>query len=949
MRRARPEQDVSEGLLLNNFTEVIHPIQCIPLESIFLVLSLGAPWKIVGTNAAAHANRMRELFPFLSKKIASDWLATSRQTPVVCQKLITECLTYAKLHGPAPFFERLVKACKIDTWSPELRHLLFEAVEQLAQLVRQTEGLPPSREPPFLLPWLFYPPVHAELAGLLPPTDARDRPICSMHDLGPAETIDLITAVDNLLVDTGTTLVAENTQHWFTDKSHHWAHWEICAVAHEFVWILTGLLTTVETAGMKNPSSLLVDLARSVQSPTFRPPSLNQLPQSFLLDVLVQLQIQNPAAAFAHQLHGMPELTPDLPAVRRALWRQVRDTGIPLYAYQEASVQWILERERLVTVRDWRFRGGILDLPPGMGKTRIGLTLCSPAVTRDGGGSLVIVPKSVLDDWMTEYHALFDRLPDDLRPLLRVAHPSNKAFKIRPTSEYDEATTETLLSWLQGPAAVVLTTRKTLMNLADAYSMEEVTRVCAVASRFIIDESHEVSNKATQTYKQLAKILKDVPCGWGFTGTPFRNARYDVTHQLRLLHMPADWSTEPANLLHHVMRLEYGKHTIEILPAETVQIATELMTYDRQFYQLIVAQAGTTRPAGEPGEKGKVQQMLGLLTEIRLGIISMDLIPVERWVEMIGIAERQQVAHARRELEEAQRKRFEFIEKASQKQQALRDEQERQRLQREQQAQQSIAGSIFRGAIRYFWGGGSSSEPAVATTSTTTTTTAVVAPISPRKRGGGGGGKKEEGVVFVDRLPPNPLPDVRHVHGPNQSYRSARLAAVVKTMVTILTQYPNDKMLIFCSFVEPLNKIKAIFQMDHPNLKATTGIELYTGKVQSNRRTELRKQFKEDPTLKVLLLTYGAGGAGLNLQPANHVLEVDPMFNDATRIQAEARAHRVGQKKTVRIYRFYAPDTYETRMEQLRLGKAADWEDMLRTGDFKPATGDQLKRILDLI
>ena len=74
----------------------------------------------------------------------------------------------------------------------------------------------------------------------------------------------------------------------------------------------------------------------------------------------------------------------------------------------------------------------------------------------------------------------------------------------------------------------------------------------------------------------------------------------------------------------------------------------------------------------------------------------------------------------------------------------------------------------------------------------------------------------------------------------------------------------------------------------------------------------MRRCFDTDETFRALFITYSAGAAGLKLQVATHVLELDPCFNDATRAQAEARAVRVPR-----------PATYEMRMGDIRKHKAA--------------------------
>jgi superfamily II DNA or RNA helicase len=153
---------------------------------------------------------------------------------------------------------------------------------------------------------------------------------------------------------------------------------------------------------------------------------------------------------------------------------------------------------------------------------------------------------------------------------------------------------------------------------------------------------------------------------------------------------------------------------------------------------------------------------------------------------------------------------------------------------------------------------------------------------------------------------------------------SSKLRAVITLMRQIVLTYPDDKILVFCSFAQVLDKLKGLLLS--PDIPWSVGI--YNGKASTRGRRRLCKRFEKQPEMKALLITYTAGGAGLNLQVASHVIEIDPCFNDATLDQAEARAWRIGQKKMVRIYRFLAPNTYEMRMEAIRAEKAEDWENM---------------------
>jgi SNF2 family DNA or RNA helicase len=73
----------------------------------------------------------------------------------------------------------------------------------------------------------------------------------------------------------------------------------------------------------------------------------------------------------------------------------------------------------------------------------------------------------------------------------------------------------------------------------------------------------------------------------------------------------------------------------------------------------------------------------------------------------------------------------------------------------------------------------------------------------------------------------------------------------------------------------------------------------------------------------VMLLSHKAGGTGLNLTAADHVFLIDPWWNPAVEDQAADRAHRIGQDKSVMVYRMVARDTVEERILELQARKRA--------------------------
>mmetsp|Transcript_21018 Transcript_21018/g.49753 ORF Transcript_21018/g.49753 Transcript_21018/m.49753 type:complete len:194 (-) Transcript_21018:12-593(-) len=84
------------------------------------------------------------------------------------------------------------------------------------------------------------------------------------------------------------------------------------------------------------------------------------------------------------------------------------------------------------------------------------------------------------------------------------------------------------------------------------------------------------------------------------------------------------------------------------------------------------------------------------------------------------------------------------------------------------------------------------------------------------------------------------------------------------------------------------------------------------------RRFEMQQQFNGDPTIDVLLLTTHVGGLGLNLTGADTVIFVEHDWNPMRDLQAMDRAHRIGQKNVVNVYRLITKGTLEEKIMGLQ-------------------------------
>jgi superfamily II DNA or RNA helicase len=96
-------------------------------------------------------------------------------------------------------------------------------------------------------------------------------------------------------------------------------------------------------------------------------------------------------------------------------------------------------------------------------------------------------------------------------------------------------------------------------------------------------------------------------------------------------------------------------------------------------------------------------------------------------------------------------------------------------------------------------------------------------------------------------------------------------------------------------------------------------------------RAQIVREFQKEDGPSILLLSLKSGGVGLNLTRADQVILLDPWWNPQVENQATDRAHRIGQKNPVNVYRFMASETIEERVFQLQNAKR-DLSDSLLSG-----------------
>ena len=176
---------------------------------------------------------------------------------------------------------------------------------------------------------------------------------------------------------------------------------------------------------------------------------------------------------------------------------------------------------------------------------------------------------------------------------------------------------------------------------------------------------------------------------------------------------------------------------------------------------------------------------------------------------------------------------------------------------------------------------------------------------------------------------------------PNQSGKFARLAELCEEIAS-----RQEKTLVFTQFreiTEPLvGFLSPIF--------GRAGLMLHGGTPVA-RRKQLVDQFQREDGPPFFVLSLKAGGTGLNLTAAQHVIHFDRWWNPAVENQATDRAFRIGQRRNVLVHKFVCRGTVEEKIDALIEEKTQLAADLLEGGAEKTLTemtDDQLIRFVSL-
>jgi non-specific serine/threonine protein kinase len=176
-------------------------------------------------------------------------------------------------------------------------------------------------------------------------------------------------------------------------------------------------------------------------------------------------------------------------------------------------------------------------------------------------------------------------------------------------------------------------------------------------------------------------------------------------------------------------------------------------------------------------------------------------------------------------------------------------------------------------------------------------------------------------------------------YDPGDSGKFARLAELCEEIAS-----RQEKMLVFTQFREITGPLATFLgeRFGRP------GLVLHGGTPVARRRA-LVERFQHEDGPPFFVLSLKAGGTGLNLTAASHVVHFDRWWNPAVENQATDRAFRIGQKRNVLVHRFVCQGTVEERIDALIQDKTGLARDVLEGGAEALLTEMDNEELLGLV
>ncbi|BAP88396.1 putative helicase, superfamily II [Burkholderiales bacterium GJ-E10] len=173
----------------------------------------------------------------------------------------------------------------------------------------------------------------------------------------------------------------------------------------------------------------------------------------------------------------------------------------------------------------------------------------------------------------------------------------------------------------------------------------------------------------------------------------------------------------------------------------------------------------------------------------------------------------------------------------------------------------------------------------------------------------------------------------------DESGKFARLAEICETI-----REKQEKVLVFTQYQEATAPLAAFLA----EVFGRPALVLH-GKTPIKARQDLVARFQDDELVNAFVISLRAGGVGLNLTAASHVIHFDRWWNPAVENQATDRAYRIGQKRNVLVHKLVCRGTIEERIDRMIAEKTALASDLLDSKEEIKLTELSNAELLDLV
>ena len=549
-------------------------------------------------------------------------------------------------------------------------------------------------------------------------------------------------------------------------------------------------------------------------------------------------------------------------------------TGVTLFPHQLHAIQWMQRTEGRTRMVPEQPHGGILAHAMGLGKT---ITTLSMISMQGLGVTIIVCPKSVITQWRDEAVRILN-LDDDQIML------------------YHGNTRDTSFSKLPKPASyLVLTTFEIVrLSMRSRHPVGMLHR--QQWDRIILDEAHRICEQSSKTARAI-RMLR-ARNRWCITGTPFKNGVTDLVALSKFLLVPPycnstwwrchshnehkirEWRNMFVNLQDkRVLSLPGIVHHVRFVGAQVHE--EQLVAHLKTLYTKHAPVPSKRTLIGSGGSSGERALIDGtsiaprsIDSELLSEICSARLSGSRQEYELLKIMRLRQSANHPLLLTNNTNAMMNLL------------------------TQQVVpVGGTTCNACNT---SRSASTSSIAPCSSTSACLHVLCDVCAAD------------MIICPCCLASTLPATRNAHGLVWRH-SAKTRVLADYLTGVFTADPAAKLVLFSQWTTCLDMLASLLDYMHIEYGR------FDGRVNSiDERAGIINNFKENDACRVLLTSLGAGGEGLNLTFANHVVLLEPYWNLAAEQQAIDRLHRIGQKRVTNVLRLHVHGSIENWVQEIQ-------------------------------